>query len=248
MKKPPAPPHPASTPSIFTTGAHQLRILLVDDHPILLEGLTASINSQADMTVCGSAASARAALQLLPSLKPNLLIVDISLEDSHGLELVKDLAAQHPEFPVLILSTHDETLYAERALRAGARGYVMKREPMHKLLAAIRKVASGGLFFSESTTARLLNRFATSPSEQQKLPVDRLSDRELEILELTGQGKRTRQIADALHISIKTVQAHREHIKVKLEMEDGVALARFAINWVESRETTSTPIRSPEPD
>lgn len=229
-------PPAAPANSIRTLTSTKLRVLLVDDHPILVEGLTVSINSQADMMVCGTAPSARAALQAVASLKPQLVVVDISLEDSHGIELAKDLAAYHTGLPVLMLSSHDETLYAERALRAGARGYVMKREPMQKLLEAIRKVAKGGLSFSEAITARVMNRFSSARSEKRVLPLDRLSDRELQILELTGQGRRTREIADVLHISMKTVQAHREHIKEKLEVEDGLTLTRIAINWVESKD------------
>lgn len=212
----------------------RMRILVVDDHPILVEGLTASINSQHDLVVCGSAASAREALQAVAELKPDLVVADISLHDSHGIDLTKDLVALHPGLPVLVLSTHDETLYAERVLRAGAKGYVMKREPMPKLLEAIRKVAHGGLYFSEATTARMLNRLCVSHNDQQKLPVDCLSDRELVILEFIGRGRRTREIAQDLHISIKTVQAHREHIKEKLQLHDALSLTRFAVNWVES--------------
>jgi DNA-binding NarL/FixJ family response regulator len=217
-----------------TAPAPKVRVLLVDDHPILVEGLTASINNQPDLMVCGSAPSAREALKAVENLKPSLAVVDISLLDSHGIDLANDLAARHPELPVLVLSSHDETLYAERALRAGAKGYVMKRQPMDKLLEAIRKVAQGGLCFSEAITARVLNRFSSSRSGQPTLPMDRLSDRELEILELTGHGRKTREIAEALHVSMKTVQAHREHIKEKLELSDGLTLTRFAVNWVES--------------
>jgi DNA-binding NarL/FixJ family response regulator len=235
---------PKPTPPLRATPSTKLRVLLVDDHPILVEGLTASINSQPDLAVCGSAASAREALQAVASLKPNLAIVDISLEDSHGIDLAKDLAVRHPSLPVLVLSTHDETLYAERALRAGAKGYIMKREPMRKLLEAIRQVAQGGLYFSQATTARIMNRFSASRAGEPTLPMDRLSDRELEILELTGQGRKTREIAGTMHISIKTVQAHREHIKQKLELSDGLSLTRFAVNWVESHGGTPSSHRS----
>jgi DNA-binding NarL/FixJ family response regulator len=225
----PAPPAPA--PPIRT---QKLRVLLVDDHPILVEGLSASINNQPDMLVCGSAPNARTAMEAVEKLRPNLVLVDISLEGSHGIELVKNLAARHPGLPMLVLSTHDETLYAERALRAGARGYVMKREPVQKLLEGIRKVRQGDLFFSEAVTARMLDRFAAPRSGRSPLPLDRLSDRELEILELLGQGRKSRQIADTLHISMKTVQAHCEHLKEKLALEDITALNRFAVQWVET--------------
>lgn len=225
---------PLPTPPVPPSRTGRVRILVVDDHPILVEGLTASINSQHDLEVCGSAASAREALRAVAELKPGLVVADISLHDSHGIDLTKDLVAQHPGLPVLVLSTHDEALYAERVLRAGAKGYVMKREPMTKLLEAIRKVAQGGLYFSEAITARMLNRFSGSRDRQQALPVDCLSDRELVILEFIGRGRRTREIAQDLHISIKTVQAHREHIKEKLQLRDALSLTRFAVNWVES--------------
>lgn len=243
MTKRPSPPKPTNPP-IAKTAFSKVRILLVDDHPILVEGLTTSINNQADLTVCGSAPSAREALQAVKNLNPDLAIVDISLEDSHGIDLMKDLALRHPDLPVLVLSTHDESLYAERALRAGAKGYIMKREPMQKLLDAIRQVAKGELYFSPATTARIMGRFSSSRTGAPSLPMDRLSDRELEILELVGQGRKTREVAEALHISIKTVQAHREHIKEKLELEDGLSLTRFAVNWVESGGGAGAPARS----
>jgi DNA-binding NarL/FixJ family response regulator len=183
-------------------------------------------------------------MQAVEKLKPGLAIVDISLEGSHGIDLTKDLTLRHPDLPVLVLSTHDESLYAERALRAGAKGYIMKREPMHKLLEAIRQVAQGGLYFSPATTARIMNRFSSSRAGESKLPMDRLSDRELEILELVGQGRNTREIAGGLHISIKTVQAHREHIKEKLELSDSLSLTRFAVNWVESGDRQTPPPES----
>jgi DNA-binding NarL/FixJ family response regulator len=210
------------------------RVLLVDDHPIVREGLARVIDQQADFAVCGSAVSAHEALQAVVSTKPDLAVVDVSLDGSHGIELVKELRARHPALPVVMLSMHDETLYAERALRAGAKGYVMKREPPQRLLQAMRKVLQGGLCFSEAVTARMLERVSRSSSGEVPLPMERLSDRELEVLEMIGHGRTTRQIADTLHLSMKTVQAHREHLKEKLELPDATSLARHAIHWVES--------------
>jgi DNA-binding NarL/FixJ family response regulator len=226
-------------PSARQSAPVKTRILLVDDHPILVEGLTISINNQPDMEVCGSASNAREALQAVAMLKPDLAVVDISLAGSHGIDLVKDLAIQHPRLPVLVLSTHDENLYAERALRAGAKGYIMKREPVQKLIQAIRRVLHGDVCFSESVTSRMLSRRTPNSPGTEPLPMDRLSDRELEVLELIGQGRKTREIAEQLHLSMKTVQAHREHIKVKLELADFLTLTRFAVNWVESEERGS---------
>ncbi|MBI5385429.1 MAG: response regulator transcription factor [Verrucomicrobia bacterium] len=210
------------------------RVLLVDDHPIVREGLTRVINAEADLCVCGQAVSHHAALEAAASLQPDVAVVDISLEGSHGLELLKDLQIQHPRLPVLILSMHDEMLYAERALRAGAKGYLMKREPPERLLAAIRKVLKGDLSFSDDITSRIINLLSGTRGPNQALPIERLSDRELQVLERIGQGHSTRQIAATLCVSIKTVQAHREHIKEKLEIKDGTALTRFAVHWVES--------------
>jgi len=210
------------------------RVLLVDDHPIVREGLARVIDQEPDLTVCGTAVDARQALAAVESSAPDVAIIDVSLNGSHGIELVKDLKARHPGLHVLMLSMHDESLYAERALRAGAKGYVMKREPPQRLLQAIRGVVAGGLYFSEAVTASVLEHVAGTRRGSSALPMDKLSDRELQILELIGQGRTTRQIAEELHVSVKTVQAHREHLKEKLQLDSATTLARFAVNWVES--------------
>jgi DNA-binding NarL/FixJ family response regulator len=210
------------------------RILIVEDHPIVQEGLAVVINREPDMVVCGFAASAREALQALTTPEPDLALVDVSLDGSHGIELVKDMVARELKVPVLMLSTHDEALYAERSLRAGARGYIMKREPYTKLLQAMRKVLRGEVAFSEAMTSSLLQGLSTG--QTQLLPMQRLSDRELEVLEHIGRGHRTREIADTLHLSIKTVQTHREHIQKKLDIPDYISLTRFAVQWVESQQ------------
>jgi DNA-binding NarL/FixJ family response regulator len=223
------------------SAAERARVLLVDDHPIVREGLTRVIDQEADLVVCATAVSSRDALQAVETSRPDVAVVDVSLDGSHGIDLVKELRERHPQLGVLMLSMHDETLYAERALRAGARGYVMKREPPQQVVQALRKVLRGGLHFSEAVTMRMLEGASRSASKAVALPIDRLSDRELEILELIGQGRKTRQIADALHVSMKTVQAHREHLKEKLELPDATSLARFAVQWVESGRETGAP-------
>lgn len=223
----PAPGSPGPVPA-------KARVLLVDDHPILREGLCRVLNAESDLEVCGEAVSNHEALDAVERLRPDVAVVDLSLEGSHGLELVKDLRIRHPKLPVVILSMHDELLYAERALRAGAKGYLMKREPPAKLLAALRKVLKGDLSFSEDITNRIFHSLSGRRPADPSLPLERLSDRELQVLECIGRGLTTRQTAATLHISMKTVQAHREHIKLKLEIQDGVALTRFAIQWWEA--------------
>ena len=216
------------------TPGRKSRVLLVDDHPIVREGLARVIDGEADLAVCGTAVNARQALAAVEATAPDIAIVDVSLDGSHGIELVRELKARHPGLNVLMLSMHDESLYAERALRAGAKGYLMKREPPQKLLQAIRGVAAGGLCFSDAVTASVLEHVAGTRRGAALLPMDKLSDRELQILELIGLGRTTRQIAEELHVSVKTVQAHREHLKEKLQLDGATALARFAVNWVES--------------
>jgi DNA-binding NarL/FixJ family response regulator len=216
-------------------GAHaRARVLLVDDHPIVREGLAGVIAQEADLVVCAAVASGPEALTAVGASQPDIAIVDVSLDGSHGIELAKELKTRHPTLPILMLSMHDEALYAERALRAGAKGYVMKREPPQKLLQAVRKVLRGGLSFSEAVTARMLERVSRSGAAEVPLPMERLSDRELQVLELIGEGRTTRQIADELHVSMKTVQAHREHLKEKLELPNAASLARFAVQWLEA--------------
>jgi DNA-binding NarL/FixJ family response regulator len=219
-------------PKTKSAAPPKARVLLVDDHPIVREGLRRVIDAESDLTVCGEAVSRRQGLDAVEKLKPDIAVVDVSLEGSHGLELVKDLRVRHPQLPVLMLSMHDEALYAERALKAGAKGYLMKREPPEKLLRALRRALQGELAFSEAFTAQVLSR--TSDGERRpETPTERLSDRELEVLEMLGKGLKTRQIAEQLYLSVKTIQAYREHLKAKLDLPDGASLMRFAVQWVE---------------
>jgi DNA-binding NarL/FixJ family response regulator len=209
----------------------QARILLVDDHPILLRGLSQLINQEVDMIVCGETADAESALQAIGALMPNLVIVDISLKGTNGLELIKSAASRPPELPMLVLSMHNELLYAERALRAGASGYIMKEEVTDKLVFAIRRVLNGEIYLSERMSTNLLSQLVRRPTDKSYASLERLSDRELEIFQLIGQGSGTRQIADALHLSIKTVETHRKRIKEKLNLKNAAELVWHAVNW-----------------
>jgi len=208
------------------------RILVVDDHPILREGLLQSINRESDLMVCGEAENAHQALGAISKLKPDLVLVDIGLPGKSGFELVKDVRTAHPEVPVLVLSMHDESLYAERVLRAGARGYIMKHERPGKLIEAIRSVLSGKAYVSEKMAARILDVFSGRRPKGSSVPLERLTDREFEILELIGRGKSSHEIAKALHLSVKTVDTHRTHLKGKLNLKSALQLTHYAVCWV----------------
>jgi DNA-binding NarL/FixJ family response regulator len=222
MKQPEAgPPRPSG---------RKARILLVEDHPIVRQGLAQLLDQTPDLEVCSCAEDSLDALRAVKEENPDLAIVDISLQSDDGLELVKDLRSSKLQLPVLILSMHQESVYAPRALRAGAQGYVMKGEPTPRLLAAVRKVLSGGLAFSEEVTSELLRRqIGGEPAVLS--PVELLTDKELQIFRLIGQGHATREIAELLHRSVKTIEAHRENIKLKLGIKNSPQLARAAVEW-----------------
>ncbi len=209
-------------------------ILLVDDHPIVLEGLKQLIEQQTDLMVCGELADGRATLQTVDRLRPDLAIIDISLKSVNGLDVIKTLKSEHPDLPVLALSMHDETLYAERALRAGANGYVMKQEATKNLLTAVRQILGGGIYLSDAMTAKLLTRVAGAKPGAERSSLAELSDRELEVFHLIGQGASTRKIAEMLALSIKTIESHRENIKKKLKLQDGAELVQYAVAWSQS--------------
>ncbi len=209
------------------------RILIVDDHPMLRHGLAQLINSEPDLTVCCEADTARQALAAIGQSKPDLALVDISLPDKSGLELIKDLHALYPELRVLVVSMHDESLYAERVLRAGGRGYLMKQEGGKKLMEAIRHVLSGQIYVSEKMSARILEIFSGGRRDGTGSPVGRLTDREFEVFQLIGQGKGTREIAGHLKLSVKTVEVHRARIKEKLGIKSATDLVRFAVRWAD---------------
>ena len=211
----------------------KVKILLVDDHPLVREWLASLINQQPDLTVCGEAESVPEALDLLGARLPDLAIVDLSLKESSGLDLIKTMKSVHPNISVIVLSMHDERHYAERAVRAGARGYVMKRETTKKIIAAIHQVLAGRLGVSDEVASLFAERFVDARSESGT-PVEQLSDRELEVFRLLGEGLDTRSVANRLQISIKTVQAYCARIKEKLNLANATELLREAIRWDES--------------
>jgi DNA-binding NarL/FixJ family response regulator len=218
--------------------APKTRLLILDDHPMMREGLAQLINNEADLTVCGEAGTGTECVELVGKLKPDLLLADISLPDKSGIEVIKDSLALHPDVPVLVISMHDETLYAERILRAGARGYIMKQEGGQKLMAAIRKVLSGEIYVSDKISAKILESFSGRSEQVSHRPMESLSDREFEVLQLLGQGKGTSEIAKLLNLSAKTVEAHRANIKRKLELKTGPELVRYAVRWVETQKVS----------
>ncbi len=207
-------------------------ILVVDDHPMMRQGLSQLINNEPDLTVCCEAGTAEQALEFVTKSKPDLVLADISLPGKSGLELIKDLQALEPELPVLVISMHDESLYAERVLRAGARGYIMKQEGGKKLMQAIRQVLGGQVYVSEKMSAKILEIFS-GRRPQSSSPVGNLTDREFEVFQLIGQGRSTRDIAQQLHLSVKTVEVHRVNIKSKLKLATATELIRYAVRWVE---------------
>ena len=211
------------------------RLMIVEDHPIFREGLCKVLDSETDFAVCGQAASASEALTLIPRLKPDLVIVDLTLAQSSGIDLIKDLEARWAGLPVLVLSNHDETLYAERCVRAGARGYVMKNHPPQELIAAVHDALNGKYHLSGAMTNRLLSKLSLGIKTGESSPVQLLSNRELQVFEWYGKARTTGQIADLLHLSVKTVESHRDRIKEKLQFEDSASLVRAAVQWVESQ-------------
>lgn len=209
------------------------RVLLVDDHPLICEGLAQRINAESDLLVCGQARDLHSALQAIESLKPDVAVVDITLGGgTNGIELVKDIKVRFPRLPSLMLSMHDEALYAERSLHAGAKGYVMKQEETEVLLRAIRQVLRGQVYLSEKVRDGIVNRLGGNlPEGEITSIIKKLSDRELEVFQLIGDGFATHEIAERLHLSMKTVASHRENIKKKLNVNTGEELSRFAIHW-----------------
>ncbi|MGZ4962929.1 MAG: response regulator [Limisphaerales bacterium] len=210
------------------------KVFLVDDHPLVREWLSQLIGREADLAVCGEAEDTHDAIAKIGETKPDIVIADISLKTTHGLELVKDLQAQFPKLPVLCLSMHDESLYAERVLRAGAMGYITKQESTRKVLQAIRQVLGGQIYVSEKMAARMVHKLVAGRQQEHSSPVERLTDRELEVFQLIGKGQGTRKIAEELHLGIKTVESYRARIKDKLKLEDGTQLLQQAIQWVHS--------------
>lgn len=211
------------------------RIFLVDDHPMMLDAMATLINGEPGLTCCGGASSAEEALQVIPQCKPDLVITDITLPKRSGLDLIKDISVMLPDVPVFVYSMHDEMFYAERALRAGARGYLMKEAGSLKMLETIRKMVGGEISVSPQIAAKILNQFAGTNSRSGNSPIEKLTDREFDVYQLIGKGRTTKEIATQLHISPKTVAIHREHIKEKLGIGGATELTHHAIRWTASQ-------------
>jgi DNA-binding NarL/FixJ family response regulator len=218
-------------PNRFQSAAQsgKAKVFLVDDHPIVRQGLGLLINREPDLTVCGEAEDAPSALQRMASAQPDLMVIDISLDGPDGLELLKTIRLKEPILPVLILSMHEESTYAERSLRAGANGYIMKQEATERVLVAIRRILEGKVYLSERLTNKMLEQFVHGAGSSKNNPLTTLSDRELEVYRLIGAGHGTRQIADELHVSVKTVESYQAHIKEKLSLRNARELVQHAI-------------------
>lgn len=210
------------------------QLLIVDDHPIVRQGLVQLIDRQDDLQVCGEAESTEEAMELIRNQSFDIAIVDLSLPGISGVELIKQIKAEQPDLPVLVLSMHDEQFYAERALRAGAMGYIMKQEAIEQVIEAIRRVLQGELYLSKPVADRMLYKFVSGDAEQETSAVDRLSDRELEVFQLIGQGYGTRQVAEMLHLSVKTIESYRANIKSKLQLKNATELMQQAVQWVQT--------------
>lgn len=215
------------------------RILIVDDHPIVRQGLRRLMENEDDLTVCGEAETARDARIAIKELNPDAVIVDISLKQGDGIELVRDVRAHHATLPLLVLSMHDEAIYAERMLSAGANGYIMKQAASEQFLVSLRRVMDGGIYVSETVGSNMIQKFASGGTYVSTNPIDRLSNRELQILHMIGKGMSTRETAKALNLSIKTIESHRQRIKRKLNLHTGAQLVQYAVNWFAGREPTS---------
>jgi DNA-binding NarL/FixJ family response regulator len=221
----------------MTAAVEKKTVLVVDDHPLMRQGLSLLINQQQDMQVCGEAEEAQAAMHALAQKKPDIVILDISLNGPDGLELLKSIRASHPDLPVLILSMHDEAIYAERALRARANGYIMKQEATDKVLVALRRILNGDIYLSDRMQNKMLQQYVGGAPSMIQSRISSLSDRELEVFRLIGEGRATREIADELHLSIKTVETYQAHIKEKLALRSGRELIQHAIQWKISERT-----------
>ena len=213
-------------------------VFVVDDHPLLRQGLALTINREADLTVCGEAEEAQTAMRAIAAKKPDILIADISLNGPDGLDLLKSVRALYPDLPVLILSMHDESIYAERALRARANGYIMKQEATEKVLVAVRRILSGDIYLSDRMANKLLHQYISGTAVDMRSRLSSLSDRELEVFRLIGEARSTRQIAEKLHLSIKTVETYQAHIKDKLSLRSGRELVQHAIQSTISEKTS----------
>jgi DNA-binding NarL/FixJ family response regulator len=209
----------------------QSKVLLVDDHPIVRQGLKQMIDREPDLKVCGEAEEARSALHAVATLKPDIVVMDISLSGPSGIEILRSVRQTDAKLRVLVLSMHDETVYAERALRAGANGYIMKQEATEKVLVALRRILGGEVYVSDRVANKMLKQFVGGAPASLRTPVDDLTDRELEVFRLIGEGHGTRQISDELHLSVKTVETYQAHIKEKMGLRNARELVQYAIQW-----------------
>lgn len=214
--------------------ARKRKIFIVDDHPIVRQGIARLIDQEADLVTCCDAGNVQEVLDIVKNCIPDILLVDISLDGVSGIELIKMLKSHHYNIPALVISMHDESLYAERALRAGARGYIMKQEATEKMLTAIRQVLRGEIYLSERMQGKILQRVLAG-DDSGISPIDLLSDRELEVFRLIGQGYATSDIARELNRSVKTVETHRAHLKDKLGLRNASELTRYAVRWIEQQ-------------
>jgi DNA-binding NarL/FixJ family response regulator len=211
----------------------KMRILLVDDHPMVRERLTEVIQREPDLAVCGEAEDRFRALEMIAATRPHLAIVDLTLRRSNGMELIKDIRSRYPALAVLVVSMHDETLHAERVIRAGAHGYITKQEATRKIMLAIRTVLTGGVYLSGKMASQIAASAVGRAQTKASLPVNQLSDRELCVFEMIGQGRSTRQIADELHLDVRTIETYRARIKEKLNLKDANDLLQHAIRWMQ---------------
>ena len=207
------------------------RVLLIDDHPIVRQGLALLIDREGDLSVCGEADGAHSAFHAIETLRPDIVVLDISLSGPDGLDVLKEIRMKTASLPVLILSMHDESIYAECAMRAGANGYIMKQEATEKVLVAIRRILQGEVYLSDRLTNTMLQQYVRGVSPTKMSPLVSLTDRELEVFRLIGEGHGTRQIADDLHLSVKTIESYQAHIKEKLALRNARELVQHAIEW-----------------
>jgi len=234
---------PGRAPDVAGVAAAKFRVrrvLIVDDHPIVRQGLRRVMDNEEDLTVCGEAETVRDAWVAIKDLSPDVVIADISLKQGDGIELVRDVRAHHPQLPILVLSMHDEMIYAERMLAAGANGYIMKQAASDQFLIALRRVLDGGIYVSEIVGNNMIQKFAAGGSYVSVNPIERLSNRELQILHMIGKGMSTRETAQSFNLSVKTVESHRQRIKRKLNLSTGTQLLQYAVNWFSRRANEET--------
>ncbi len=222
----------AAPPGTQAVASATKRLLVVDDHPIFRHGICQFLGQVPEVAVCGEASNAQMALEAMRTQKPDVVLLDVSMPGTNGIELVKHMLAEQPKLIILMLSMHDESLYALRAMRAGAKGYVMKQQAMETILDALRKVLGGGIYVSPQFSEKLIFKSIAGSTGDLGSPVDKLSDREVEVLQLFGRHKSTREIGEALHLSVKTIETHRTHIKEKLGFKDADEMVDFAVEWM----------------